>query len=259
MQFLNKLTNLLLRLNSVRSLLSVCLTFFILKILRKKISFFNGDKTNIGLNTIESNLRIIYAKSDLPEYADAKFISGIGINQGGVKADMLLEPVNAVLAARLIKRSTCEVLSIGPRSLGELLNIRSHGYSYDKITGVDLFSMFSKIKIGDMHQLPFPDNHFDIVLCGWVLAYSENRNIAAAEIMRVLKPGGLVSVGVSYTNETNDEQRKKRGYLIGTEDRIKSCEQIRTYFANGIQEVFFSVDPDYEQIHSQILFVAAVK
>jgi len=259
MLLLRKLTNAMLRINRVRSVLSVFMTFWVLKVQRRKIRIYSGDLGYIGEHTIQSNMRIVHEKSDLPEYAEAKFIAGIGTNQGGVKADMLLEPVNAVLAARLRDRKSCEILSIGPRSFGELLNIRSHGYAPENITGVDLFSMFSKIRLGDMHRLPFPDNQFDVVLCGWVLAYSKNRSIAAAEIIRVLKPGGLVSIGVSYTTETNDEQRRKRGYLIGTEDRIVSCEQIRQYFGDDIKEIFFSVEPDPEQNHSQILFTAAVK
>jgi ubiquinone/menaquinone biosynthesis C-methylase UbiE len=137
--------------------------------------------------------------------------------------------------------------------------LRSHGYSPSKIRGVDLFSLFADIEVGDLHQLPFPDNHFDIVLCGWVLAYSENRELAAAEIKRVLRPGGMFSIGVSYSSESNEQQRERRGYLIGAENRIVSCKQVLGYFGDGISEIYFFVEPDKRLKHSQILVTGSVK
>jgi SAM-dependent methyltransferase len=43
---------------------------------------------------------------------------------------------------------------------------------------------------GDCHQLAFPDNHFDFVVCSSVLHYAENVVQVLREAKRVLKPGG---------------------------------------------------------------------
>ncbi len=43
---------------------------------------------------------------------------------------------------------------------------------------------------GDSHQLSFPENHFDFVVCSSVLHYSENIVQVLREAKRVLKPGG---------------------------------------------------------------------
>lgn len=259
MSKLSKFVNLFLRSNKVRCIISYVMTFLVLKLFRGKALIYKCGNSSIGDKTIESNLRIIDANSDLPDNPDAHFLFGIGTNQGGVKADMLIEPINAFLAARLRDRSQCDVLSIGPRSLGELLNLRSHGYSFEKIVGVDLFSLFKKIQVGDMHRLPFPESYFDVVLCGWVLAYSKNRELAAREIVRVLKPGGVFSIGVSYSKESNEDQYRRRGYLIGTEDRIVNCQQILGYFADSISETHFLVEPDQTMKHSHMLVMASVK
>ena len=43
--------------------------------------------------------------------------------------------------------------------------------------------------IGDVHDLPFPDNHFDVVTLQWASRHLRIRRVFA-EIHRVLKPGG---------------------------------------------------------------------
>ncbi len=46
-----------------------------------------------------------------------------------------------------------------------------------------------KSTIGDVHQLPFPDNHFDIVTLQWASRHLQIVDVFS-EINRVLKPGG---------------------------------------------------------------------
>ena len=43
--------------------------------------------------------------------------------------------------------------------------------------------------IGDVHRLPFPDNHFDVVTLQWATRHLRVKEVAS-EIHRVLKPGG---------------------------------------------------------------------
>lgn len=58
----------------------------------------------------------------------------------------------------------------------------------DYITG-DLESPLAKIKM-DIHQIPFPENTFDVVFCNHVLEHVKSDVDACKEINRVLKPGG---------------------------------------------------------------------
>lgn len=44
---------------------------------------------------------------------------------------------------------------------------------------------------GDAEKLPFPDNHFDIIMSFGLLEHFENPQKAISEMVRVLKPGGL--------------------------------------------------------------------
>ncbi len=55
-----------------------------------------------------------------------------------------------------------------------------------------------EVKTADMRQLPFPENHFDVVISNWVVHNLEaevDRQKALDEIIRVLKPSGSIVLG----------------------------------------------------------------
>ena len=57
-------------------------------------------------------------------------------------------------------------------------------------------------KPADAQELPFPDNHFDIVITESVTAFPENKQQAVNEYYRVLKPGGYVGLNESTWLQT---------------------------------------------------------
>jgi len=61
-----------------------------------------------------------------------------------------------------------------------------------------LFGLQSHIEKGDAEQLPFPDNHFDLVYSWGVIHHSPDTPKAAQEIIRVLKPGGEFRVMIYH-------------------------------------------------------------
>lgn len=56
-------------------------------------------------------------------------------------------------------------------------------------------------RVGDLESLPFDDSIFDICFCGWVLHHFPDINKAVSELVRVLKPGGMIAL--AEPNESN--------------------------------------------------------
>ena len=67
---------------------------------------------------------------------------------------------------------------------------------------------YKEMKEGNIENLPFPDNSFDLVLCVGVVHHTPNSQKAVDEIYRVLKPDGQAMVLV---------------YARGWKHYIKSC------------------------------------
>jgi SAM-dependent methyltransferase len=50
----------------------------------------------------------------------------------------------------------------------------------------------AEYRVGDAHQLDFPDGHFDVVACHFLLMWVSNPTLAVREMARVTRPGGAV-------------------------------------------------------------------
>ena len=57
---------------------------------------------------------------------------------------------------------------------------------------------------GDAQQLPFPDNSFDAVLCGYGLMHVPDAGKVLREILRVLRPGGRAAISVWEKDTPNN-------------------------------------------------------
>lgn len=91
-------------------------------------------------------------------------------------------------------KTQLDVLHIAPEPCFMKRFETQHGERY--ITA-DLESPLAKVKM-DIHEIPFPENHFDVVLCNHVLEHVQNDIQAMSEIKRVLKPGGWAILQVPF-------------------------------------------------------------
>jgi SAM-dependent methyltransferase len=166
------------------------------------------------------------------------------------RMNLLLYPVSVIETANRESR----ILVIGPRNENDLYSLVGLGYNLEKIHGLDLISYSPHIELGDMHEIPYAGNSFDIVICGWTLSYSTNPLKAAQEMVRVAKPGGLIAVGVEYSEMSPEDERKLVGYEIQElgriGSRINSTEQILKLFGASAGTVFFSHDAPMKVSHS---------
>ncbi len=91
----------------------------------------------------------------------------------------------------------------------------------------DLDSPIADVKM-DIHNIQYPDNTFDVILCNHVLEHVTNDIQCMGELCRVLKPGGwaIMQVPLDPTKEKTDEdptledpeERKRR---FGQYDHVR--------------------------------------
>lgn len=164
------------------------------------------------------------------------------------RIELLIRPLSVIETARQAR----SILLIGPRNENDLL-IASAFFDLplDCVRGLDLISYSKQIDLGDMHQMPYGENEFDVVICGWTLSYSNDPQQLAAEMTRVCKPQGLIAVGVEYSELDEEGYQQLLGYSLqipGVE-RINSAEQIEALFGEHLDTVHFSHDAPLKRCH----------
>lgn len=173
------------------------------------------------------------------EGAEGVAASTVRHNLGGLsdlavaRALYLIRPLSVLEQLR----PDADVLAIGPRTEGELLALFAHGFDRTHVRAVDLIAYSPWVDLGDMHALPYSDDSFDAVVAGWVLAYSDDKHRAAAEMARVVRPGGFIAIGVEWSPRSNEDIVADFGYLPGSEDRLTSTEAILDLFSGVDREV----------------------
>ena len=96
-----------------------------------------------------------------------------------------------------------KVLHVAPEQC--FLHLFKKIKSIEYITG-DLDSPIADIKM-DLHNIPFDDNTFDVILCNHVLEHVQDDKKCMREIFRTLKPGGwaIMQVPQNIRAEKTDE------------------------------------------------------
>jgi len=70
----------------------------------------------------------------------------------------------------------------------------------------DLESPLAEVKL-DVHDIPFADDTFDVVMCNHVLEHVDDDQLATSELCRVLKPGGwgILQSPIDYARQSTYE------------------------------------------------------
>ncbi|MGO1080263.1 class I SAM-dependent methyltransferase [Inquilinus sp. CA228] len=159
------------------------------------------------------------------------------------RSSRLIDPVVAWALARRINVADLKILTIGPRTEGEIWNLISRGFRRRNIKALDLISYSPMVDLGDMHSMAYPHASFDVVLAGWVISYSDDKQRAADEIARVAKPGAIVAIGIEWGRKTPEQvAAEKTGYIVGSAQRLPSVRAILDLFGDRMDRVYFQVD-----------------
>lgn len=113
----------------------------------------------------------------------------------GLTSKLTRKKLDALVAPYASSARTLEVGSHGEPSYGRFFS--------NKI-GIDIQSGKGVDTVASVYEIPFPDDHFDIVLCMSVLEHLENPPKAIEEMRRVLKPSGKIIVSVPFLFPIHD-------------------------------------------------------
>lgn len=173
------------------------------------------------------------------------------LGQCNPRIDLLAKPLSVLELAHAGSR----VLIIGPRNEHDLFTFVGNGFRLRNLRGLDLISYSPRIDLGDMHRTPYPDDSWDIVVCGWTLSYSSEPRKVAQEIVRICRDGGLVAIAVEYSTMTEEDELALAGYSIQERDRlprrVNSVEDILELFGPHVGEVYFRHDAPLKQSHGR--------
>lgn len=209
----------LMRMEAIRACILTLRYFFFTRISRK-LRIYQSPSESVSPNTVEYNLTAF--KRPLLLH----------------RTRVLLRPLSVI--ETLAPDSA--ILVVGPRSEDDLLHLNAYGFR--NVRGLDLISYSPHIDLGDMHQLPYGDSTFDVVLYGWVLVYSDNPERAAKEAIRVVKDGGIVGIGAEHYPDaelSNVSVAAGTDYPIGGK-RINTAGQHLDLFRGHVKQLFFIHD-----------------
>lgn len=123
---------------------------------------------------------------------------------------------------------------------------------------------------GDLQQLQYEDEHFDMVICNHVLEHVEDDNKAISEIRRVLKKGGFAILQVPISAEIENTLEAKKDWT--SKQKIKKLGQfdhLRLYGKNfksilsnhGFDPLFWNFEKpeeinQYRLNHNEFVIIA---
>ncbi len=135
----------------------------------------------------------------------------------------------------------CRMLDVGCGYGGHLISMQRFGVEPENLFGIDMDEdrvesarrryPLLNLTVGDARRLPYPDGHFDIVtqnVCFSSILDEEVRRDVAREMMRTLKPGGLIIwYDFRYDNPRNSrvrgvDDRRLRSYVPGMRAQVRS-------------------------------------
>lgn len=136
-------------------------------------------------------------------------------------------------ALGVANREALTALCVGCRNPSELDLIETQ-CAVGQTVGLDLFSVDPRIEVGDMHDMPFAEDGFDILYSCHSLEHAYDLERAVGEFLRVTRPGGLLVVEMPVRYACDD---------VDCQD-VKSMENLIALFDDGIDNVIFAEEED---------------
>jgi SAM-dependent methyltransferase len=92
--------------------------------------------------------------------------------------------------------------------------------------------------VADGHDIPFPDNYFDGIICQAVLEHTRDSNRVVAEMRRVLKPNGIVYAEIPFLYPVHMWSDFRRFTLMGIRELFSAFEMIKSGVNGSVASAF---------------------
>ena len=192
------------------------------KLVLRRMNLLIPTSLKSKVDDLETDMIRIQGK-DLVSYN----LEGVFNDPGSARSSRLIKPLSCIELIRPLMFNyrpngvlqdldieiDVKLLCIGPRTEAEPLLLWSYGFKLENITCIDLISYSPLIDLGDMHEMPYSDNSFDVVFCSCTLVYSKNIPKAIAEFKRVAKKQAIFALMFDIPNE---EYREISARTTGT-------------------------------------------
>ena len=176
----------------------------------------------------------------------------------GKPTDRILRLLHPLIVIDRLDPPTSRVLMVGCRFEADMLYLLGFGFNAKNVRGMDLLSYSPWVDLGDMHNTSYADESWDAVVLGWVLSYSTQQDVVAREMLRILKPGGLLAVGVThYPKSKLDEFRTEGNPSIDT--HIQTTSGLLDLFGDQVGDVYFRHDASSSDRQSPCMIIFAKK
>ncbi len=104
---------------------------------------------------------------------------------------------NGFTSLEINKLIKCNVIGID-------INMNSIDNANERIIKNKLDPNKIKFEHGNVENMKYKDETFDLIVCGNALSFVENKNEAISEIIRVLKPNGMIALVPIWYKQTPD-------------------------------------------------------
>lgn len=147
---------------------------------------------------------------------------------------------NGFSSMEIAKLTNCDVTGVDINSnsvKNANLRVSENGLDSDRV----------KFKVASVENLPFPDEYFDLIICGNALSFVSGKNKAMEEIVRVCKPNGFISiVPIWYIDKPSNEVLKQMKNILGFDIPQTTKNDWRADFLNKKLELYFCEDYKFD-------------
>jgi SAM-dependent methyltransferase len=99
--------------------------------------------------------------------------------------------------------------------------------------------------VADGHDIPFPDDYFDTIICQAVLEHTRDSKRVVAEIYRVLKPNGLVYAEIPFLAPVHMTSDFYRFTLMGIEELFSPFNTIQIGVNGSVASSFVMISTNF--------------